>query len=64
MHWIFTGRIPLECTSNGDLHTISEEGVYTSPGYQDDGNGTYSNDMNCTWILQAPYNHVTRLYHP
>lgn len=32
---------------------ITAPGTYTSPGYREDGTGTYADNLGCNWELDA-----------
>ena len=45
---------------SGKMILTEENTLHSSPGYQQDGNGSYSSDLECTWYIHAPEGNVRR----
>ena len=51
----------LDAACNSPNGVSMKEGVnYTSPGYSDDGTGSYTPTTACTWTIAVLHNQVTR----
>ena len=54
MTLMFSAATELSC-SMGD---ITEPGLFSSPGYREDGTGYYTTNLNCAWRINPGIGNV------
>ena len=56
--------VPEPCDPQSGKVILTEENtLHSSPGYQQDGNGSYANDLLCEWYIHAPQGSVRMEFH-